>query len=175
MKTLLLDPSCTSSLSQTLSQTTANDSELYLISQLGKKVPAVGGMKAIIFCRPTEKNVQLIKEEISVTKPPPATSSEDMSASRLNPSPPTFQEYHIFFSNTVTSAALQSLASADSSSLIRQVQEFPMDYVPVNSDLFTLNVSSSIPATQAWGTARERGYGAVMEREVSGVCSFLLR
>eukprot|EP00518_Triparma_eleuthera_P004059 CAMPEP_0182463604 /NCGR_PEP_ID=MMETSP1319-20130603/7751_1 /TAXON_ID=172717 /ORGANISM="Bolidomonas pacifica, Strain RCC208" /LENGTH=591 /DNA_ID=CAMNT_0024663171 /DNA_START=336 /DNA_END=2106 /DNA_ORIENTATION=- len=189
MKTLLLDPSCTSALSQTLSQTTANDSELYLISQLGKKVPAVGGMKAIIFCRPTPKNIDLIKREISPSNNKqhntyndangyPSSSQTPLSSDDV-PKPnegllPTFQEYHIFFSNVLKSADLQQLAAADSNSLIRQVQEFPMDYVPINESLFTLNLPNSIPASQAWGTARERSYAPVMEREVEGVLSFLL-
>ena len=121
MKTLLLDPSCTSALSQTLSQTTANDSELYLISQLGKKVPAVGGMKALIFCRPTPANIDLIAAEISPksSRAPPLSSDDEGK----QPNPTTFQEYHVFFSNVVTSALLQRLAAADSNALIRQVQE----------------------------------------------------
>jgi len=153
MKTLLLDSSTTQSVSVTLSKTHANSAELYLIDLLGKPQQVVGGMKALIYVRPTMDNVDLICREVS----------------RGN-----FGEYHLFFSNVLPQSCLEAIAKADSNQLIRQVHEFPFDYVPINPDLFTINISGSIGMSRCWGTAREMSVQSVMKREVEGLLSVFL-
>ncbi|GMH54136.1 hypothetical protein TrST_g5764 [Triparma strigata] len=153
MKTLLLDASTTSTISVSLSKTLANEQELYLISQLGKPQAAVGGMKCLVFCRPTPQNVQLICTEVSSCK---------------------YSEYHLFFSNILPPSLLKLLAHSDTSSVIRGVHEFPLDYVPVNESSWSINIRKSIETSWSWGTARERTFQGVMDREKEGLLSFLL-
>lgn len=119
MKTLLLDASTTSTISVSLSKTLANEQELYLISQLGKPAASVGGMKCLIYCRPTSENIDLISADVKACK---------------------YSEYHLFFSNILPKNLLKRLAASDSSSVIRQVHEFPMDYVPVNEAAWAINI-----------------------------------
>jgi hypothetical protein len=77
-----------------------------------------------------------------------------------------YSEYHVFFSNILPESFLSLLAKSDSDKLIRQVHEYPLDYVPINKDLFTINIGGSLGMSQCWGTSRERGVQTIMEREV---------
>ncbi|GMI47424.1 hypothetical protein TrCOL_g7546 [Triparma columacea] len=153
MKTLLLDPSTTQSVSVSLSKTNANAQELYLIDLLGKPQQAVGGMKALIYVRPTIENVEMICREVREAN---------------------YSEYHVFFSNILPESFLSLLAKSDSDKLIRQVHEYPLDYVPINKDLFTINIGGSVGMSQCWGTSRERGVQTIMERELQGLLSMFL-
>uniref|UniRef100_A0A7S0GVR4 Vacuolar protein sorting-associated protein 45 n=1 Tax=Amorphochlora amoebiformis TaxID=1561963 RepID=A0A7S0GVR4_9EUKA len=56
---------------------------------------------------------------------------------------PKFKEYHIFFTNFVTDAALRSIAAADDFELVKQLQEYYADYYAVNEDLWHANMGRS--------------------------------
>ena len=157
MKTLILDSSTTQSVSVVLSQTAALSSEIYLIQRLDdpkaslvKREP-MPHLKAVVFVRPTRANVALLCDAIS--------------------GPELYSSYHLFFSNILSPDLLSLLASSDPHSRVRQVQEFPMDYVPVNADLWTLNLRGSIAMSQACG---EHRHLPVLSREAAGLSSMLL-
>jgi len=105
-------------------------------------------LKAVVYCRPTAANVTRICAELSERR--------------------RYAEYHLFFSNTLPTNLLSQLAAADPMSLVRQVQEFPLDFIPINPDLYTLNLRGSIPMSTAINTAREQSHVNVMGREVAG-------
>ena len=84
---------------------------------------AMPHLKAAVFVRPTHANLELLKAEVKN---------------------PKFAEYHIYFSNVVPPEMLQQLANADEDEVIRQVQEYFADYVPVNDDLFSINQRHSL-------------------------------
>jgi len=109
--------------------------------------------QALIYVRPTIENVNMICREVRESN---------------------YSEYHIFFSNVLPESFLTLLAKADTEKLIRQVHEYPLDYVPINPDLYTINIGGSIGMSQCWGTSRERGVQSVMEREVQGLLSLFL-
>ena len=76
-------------------------------------------LSAVVFIRATPANVAMLAQELRK---------------------PNFKEYHIFFSNIVADPAMiQALADADNQDLVRQVQEYYCDFIPIDPALFSLN------------------------------------
>jgi vacuolar protein sorting-associated protein 45 len=76
-------------------------------------------LTAVIFVRPTPSNIAAISRELAS---------------------PKFKSYHIFFSNVVvTNDMIQALADADEFGVVRQIQEFYADVIPMDRTLFSLN------------------------------------
>jgi len=137
MKVLILDDTTTQIVSMVLSQTEVLEHEIYLVERLDrikskfdnnnfeeeKKEVPMQHMKAVVFVRPTEENLNILKQELRQ---------------------PIFNEYHFFFSNIVKQEFLSALAEADERCVVRQVQEYYADIIPVNEDLFTLNQNGSL-------------------------------
>lgn len=103
--------------------------DVYLVETIdkdhgGAANSALRTMKAVCLLRPTEENIRLLKQKLSL-------------------SPPEFAEYHLFFTNVVPGDALRRLADADKLGLVQQVQEFYADFYPFNSDCFSLSITGS--------------------------------
>jgi vacuolar protein sorting-associated protein 45 len=110
-------------------------------------------MKAICFLRPTDTNANFLARELSS---------------------PRFAEYHIFFSGIVSTGLIRLIAEADENELVKQVQQFYGDFLPVNEDLATLNCHHTIAMTAAAGTARATDYAQLYDRNRQGIESLLL-
>jgi len=152
MKALLLDPTTTAVFSMVYTQTQLLEKEIYLVEQLGKNHEMMGHLKAIVFVRPTEQNLALIKKEISN---------------------PKFSEYHLFFSNVCPADMVNRLGRADERELIKQVQEYYADMLAVNDDFFHLGVERSMILNSP-RTAKSLDAQSAFERNVSGVLALLL-
>jgi len=175
MKVLLLDASTTQTVSCVYSQTEILSREVYLVSRIddGGQNPNIerhddkGGkprseqkdhhqtshLKAVCFLRPTEINAGLIVKELAN---------------------PRFAEYHLFFSGIVPSGLLRLIAENDGRELVRQVQEFYGDFLPVNEDCLTLNCRNTVAMTMSAGTAWARDHAHLYQRNLEGVQSMLL-
>jgi len=173
MKVLLLDAFTTQIISCTTSQSTILAKEVYLVSRLDSNVhnpnlespsnnnnsnqninsQKTGHMKAICFLRPTEINAGLLVKELTR---------------------PRFAEYHIFFSGILTSGLLRLIAESDEHELVKQVQEFYADYIPINDDLITLNCRNTIAMTVSAGTAWARDHAHLYERNRQGLEAIIL-
>jgi vacuolar protein sorting-associated protein 45 len=167
MKVLLLDGFTTQIVSAVYSQSQVLEKQVYLVSRLEDAAtaipsegPAVNAsnsssrhLKAVCFLRPTQANAGLLLKELAS---------------------PRFCEYHIFFSGIVTSGILRLLAEHDENEVIKQVQEFYGDYVPVNNDLITLNCRNTIAMTASAGTTWARKHAHLYERNRQGIESMLL-
>ena len=181
MKVLLLDGFTTQIVSAVYSQSQVLEKQVYLVSRLedavkiktaatatGEGAVSNGNisnnpnpnssrssrhLKAVCFLRPTQANAGLLLKELAA---------------------PRFCEYHIFFSGIVTSGILRLLAEHDEYEIIKQVQEFYGDYVPVNNDLLTLNCRNTIAMTASAGTAWARKHAHLYERNRQGIESMLL-
>ena len=81
---------------------------------------------------------------------------------------PRFGEYHLYFANVAPRAQLRELAESDDLEVVRQVQEFYADFVPVNDALFTLNQRQALRLNTTRPTAD------LLRRNVDGVLSSLL-
>jgi hypothetical protein len=71
---------------------------------------------------------------------------------------PAFGEYYLYFSNALQKSSIERLAECDSHEVVREVQEYFADFVAINPDLFSLNVSSPeyslfVESAKAWNPA----------------------
>uniref|UniRef100_A0A7S4TBM2 Vacuolar protein sorting-associated protein 45 n=1 Tax=Ditylum brightwellii TaxID=49249 RepID=A0A7S4TBM2_9STRA len=173
MKVLLLDAQTTQTISCVYSQTEILAREVYLVSRLDdvgqnpnmERIDEGGSvrkqqqhhqtshLKAVCFLRPTEINAGLIVKELSN---------------------PRYAEYHLFFSGIVPSGLLRLIAENDEKELVRQVQEFYGDFLPVNEDCLTLNCRNTVAMTMSAGTAWARDHAHLYQRNLEGVQSILL-
>lgn len=151
MKALLLDPLLTQVVSMVYSQTQILDQEVYLVETLGKRHEAMNHLKACVFCQPTEANVDLLIKELR---------------------DPQFAEYHIFFSNILSHDLLTRLGKADENEVVRQVQEYYVEYLAVNDDLFHLGIPSGLILSS--GRARSIEAGRCFDKMVDGLLTVLL-
>mmetsp|Transcript_32140 Transcript_32140/g.94608 ORF Transcript_32140/g.94608 Transcript_32140/m.94608 type:complete len:592 (+) Transcript_32140:278-2053(+) len=176
MKVLLLDASTTQTVSCVYSQTEILSREVYLVSRLddssqnpnlGEHINANGSvsnlndltmsmpshLKAVCYLRPTDINAGLLVRELAS---------------------PRFSEYHIFFSGVVSGGLLRLIAENDEQELVKQVQEFYGDFLPINEDLVTLNCRNTLAMSAATGTAWARDHAHLYERNRRGVEGMLL-
>jgi len=172
MKVLLLDAFTTQIISCTTSQSTILAKEVYLVSRLDSNVhnpnledpsnsnqdvnvssQKTGHMKAICFLRPTEINAGLLVKELTR---------------------PRFAEYHIFFTGILTAGLLRIIAESDEHELVKQIQEFYADFIPINDDLITLNCRNTVAMTVSAGTAWARDHAHLYERNRQGLEAIIL-
>ena len=167
MKVLLLDAATTQIVSCVYSQTEILSEEVYLVSRLDdpKKIPTNSSLidednsdkkshlKAVCFLRPTEANAGLLVRELTR---------------------PRFAEYHIFFTSIVSSGLLRLVAESDVHERVQQVQEFYGDFLPVDSDLITLNCRDTMVMSASSETAQSREYARLYERNRHGLQCMLL-
>ena len=151
MKALLLDSSTTKIISMVYSQTQILEQEVYLVELLAKAHEPMTHLKAAVFLRPTEENLDALIKEIN---------------------DPKFAEYHIFFSNIVPPDMLTRLGKADELEVIRQVQEYYADYMAVNEDFLTLGIDDTLRLSQPHLRSMETG--KIFDRNVQGILSILL-
>ena len=152
MKVLLLDTITTKIVSMVYSQTQILEKGVYLVEQLQKKHEVMNHLKAIIFVQPTEVNINYILNELKE---------------------PKFKEYHIFFSNILSSELLSKLGRADENELILQIHEYYGDYMAINEDFFHLGIeNNNLILSSPYSNTPEAN--VVYDRNISGLISFLL-
>lgn len=171
MKVLLLDAFTTQIVSCVTSQSEILSKDVFLVSRLDSNLQnpnlegighhdldlyeekKTGHLKAVCFLRPTEINAGLLVKELTR---------------------PRFAEYHIYFSGVLTSGLLRLIAESDEHEIVKTVQEFYGDYLPINEDLITLNCRNTIPMTVSAGTAWARDHTHLYERNRQGLEAILL-
>ena len=81
----------------------------------------VGHLKAVVWVRPIEENIELLCEELRN---------------------PKYGEYHLFFTNHSPDMKqyVEKLARADEFELVRNIGEYYSDFVAVSPELFSLNM-----------------------------------
>ena len=76
------------------------------------------------------------------------------------------------FSNIIRKSSLERLAEADDHEVVRVVHEYFADYVVINPDLFTLNLT--FPQTKIWSNSPELWDANSLQRTTEGVLALLL-
>jgi vacuolar protein sorting-associated protein 45 len=149
MKVLLLDAETTKTVANVYSQTEILERDVFLVERLDqtRSHEPMRHLKAAAFIRPTAANFALLRRELAE---------------------PKFGEYHLYFANVAPRAQLRELAESDDLEMVRQVQEFYADFVPINDALFTLNQRQSLRLSTTRPTAD------LLRRNVDGVLSCLL-
>lgn len=157
MKILLVDTETVGIVSMVLSQSQILEQEVFLVEVIdkasGNESPDGGHnmkhLKAVALLRPSAINFIALTKELKA---------------------PRFSEYHLFFTNVVPHNRLEQLAGCDESELVHQVQEAYADVFAINSDLFSLNIPStvSLTAQQSLWTSYEE---SILTRIVDGIFS----
>lgn len=121
MRVLILDDFTTQVVSMSFSLGEVLTSQVFLVELLASSVlrtELMTHLTAILFVRPTATNISLLVRELKT---------------------PKFREYHVFFSNIVSREMVQQIADADDLGVVRQIQEFYADFIPIDPCLFSLN------------------------------------
>lgn len=152
MKVLLLDPETTSIISIVTTQSDLLSREVYLIDRIDNpRRDKMKHLKCICFLRPTPESVQWLVEELR---------------------DPCYGDYYLFFTNVLKKSQIERLAECDEHEVVKEVQEYFADYLAVNSDLFTFNLTA--PSHPLYSETLSNWDGRSFQRAVEGLSSVLL-
>ncbi|XP_058452730.1 vacuolar protein sorting-associated protein 45 [Malaya genurostris] len=127
MKMLMMDRETTSIVSMAFAQSEMLQKEVYLFERIdsGRSNERLKYLKCIVFIRPTRDNILRLQSELKG---------------------PKYGSYYINFSNIIPRTDIKSLAESDESESVREVKEVYADYLPVNPNLFSLNIPTCLQA-----------------------------
>jgi hypothetical protein len=152
MKVLLLDKETTAIISIVMTQSQLLAKEIYLIDRIDNpKREKSHHLKCICFVRPTPESIQNIAKELR---------------------DPCFGEYYLYFSNSIEKRTLERIAECDTHEVVREVQEYYADFLAVNSNLFSLNVT--IPDYSLFVESAKTWDNYALTRTMQGLTSVLL-
>eukprot|EP01062_Namystynia_karyoxenos_P062621 TRINITY_DN55503_c0_g1_i1.p1 TRINITY_DN55503_c0_g1~~TRINITY_DN55503_c0_g1_i1.p1 ORF type:complete len:596 (+),score=257.78 TRINITY_DN55503_c0_g1_i1:96-1883(+) len=130
LKILLVDEETSGMLSMVCSFNEILQKDLYLLERLSNPSRSrQGHLKAIVFVRPTQENIDLLRQELQN---------------------PLYGEYFLFFSNVLDPRHLEQLAARDSHEVVKQVQELYGDYYAQHPYLFTCDMPQPLLHESAW-------------------------
>lgn len=153
MKVLLLDTHTTPIVSLASTQSTLLSHQVYLTDRIdNKKRDRMPHMKCVCFLQPSEDSLEALELELAE---------------------PKYSEYYLYFSNILSKSAIERLAEADEYEVIREVQEYFADYVPLLPCLFSLNHSPS-GTKPLYGSSVNSWDPKALELAVQGVTAVLL-
>ncbi|KAK3375076.1 Sec1-like protein [Podospora didyma] len=152
MKILLLDRETVPFISTAVTQSALLNQEVYLIDRLDNPTrEKMRHMRCLCFVRPHPDSIGLLIDELRE---------------------PKYGEYHLFFSNVAKKSTLERLAEADDHEVVKLVQEHFLDYVVINPDLFSLNMSP--PLHRIWSGNPDTWNTDSLLRATEGVIAALL-
>lgn len=158
MKALLLDRHTKAIISGVLTQTQCCEMDAYIIQDITNKkqrpLPLnLGHLEAVVFMRPCQESLEAIRTHLA---------------------DPRFKKYHLFFTNIIQSGYLSEIAHVDKHEVVASVQEYYADFLPVNWDLFTLDIKNSVglhtDSPEKWRIKEKRIY----DQNVNGLRAVLL-
>ncbi|KXX75217.1 Vacuolar protein sorting-associated protein 45 [Madurella mycetomatis] len=152
MKILLLDRETLAFISTAVTQSTLLNHEVYLMDRLDNpNREKMRHLRCLCFVRPHPDSIGLLIDELRE---------------------PKYGEYHLFFSNVAKKSTLERLAEADDHEVVKLVQEYFLDYVIINPDLFSLNMS--LPMHRIWSGNADTWNTDSLQRATEGVIAVLL-
>ncbi|UKZ79336.1 hypothetical protein TrVFT333_007087 [Trichoderma virens FT-333] len=152
MKVLLLDRETISIVSTAITQSSLLDYEIYLIDRLDNASrEKMRHLRCICLVRPSSETIQLLIDELR---------------------DPKYGEYYLFFTNVAKKSALERLAEADDHEVVKVVQEHFADYIVINPDLFSLNMS--LPQQRIWAGGPDKWNPDSLQRCSEGLLAVLL-
>ncbi|KAI9746576.1 MAG: vacuolar protein sorting-associated protein 45 [Claussenomyces sp. TS43310] len=152
MKILLLDSDTVPIVSTAITQSALLNHEVYLIDRLdNQNREKMRHLRCLCFVRPSSDSIQFLIDELRE---------------------PKYGEYNLYFSNVVKKSSLERLAEADDHEVVKAVQEHFADYIVVNPDLFTLDLS--IPRHRLWSGSPDMWNTDALQRVTDGLIGLLL-
>ncbi|KAK4218130.1 Sec1-like protein [Rhypophila decipiens] len=152
MKILLLDRETVPFVSTAVTQSALLNHEVYLTDRLDNlNREKMRHLRCLCFLRPHPNTISLLIDELR---------------------DPKYGEYHLFFSNIIKKSTLERLAEADDHEVVTVVQEHFLDYVVINPDLFSLNMSA--PSHRLWAGNPDTWNADSLQRASEGIIAVLL-
>lgn len=152
MKVFLLDKETVSIVSTAITQSALLNHEVYLIDRLDNQArEKMRHLRCLCFVRPSSDSIQFLIDELRE---------------------PKYGEYHLYFSNVLKKSALERLAEADDHEVVKAVQEHFADFLVVNPDLFTINLT--LPQQRIWSGSPDMWNTDSLQRTTEGVVAVLL-
>ena len=122
MKALLMDKETTGIVSMVYAKSEISQKEVYLFESIDSMHrDTMKHLKVIAFLRPTERNIQLLCQELKQ---------------------PRYGKYYLYFSHAVSKTDVKLLAESDENESVCDIHEFFADFYPVDTRHFTLNLTS---------------------------------
>jgi hypothetical protein len=151
MKILLLDSETVNIASTAITQSALLNHEVYLIDRLeNQKREKMRHLKCLCFVRPSPESIQYLIDELRE---------------------PKYGEYNLYFSNVVKKSSLERLAEADDHEVVKVVQEHFADFIVVNPDLFTLDLTYP---KRIWSNSPDQWNNEALQRSTEGIIGVLL-
>ncbi|KAI1844678.1 hypothetical protein JX266_009134 [Neoarthrinium moseri] len=152
MKILLLDKDTVSIVSTAITQSSLLNHEVYLIDRLDNQSrEKMRHLRCLCFVRPSSDSIQFLIDELR---------------------DPKYGEYYLYFSNVVKKSALERLAEADDHEIVKLVQEHFADFLVINPDLFSLNLT--LPQQRIWSGNPDMWNTDALQRSTEGLMAVLL-
>ncbi|KAK7934945.1 Vacuolar protein sorting-associated protein [Apiospora marii] len=152
MKILLLDKDTVPIVSTAITQSSLLNHEVYLIDRLDNATrEKMRHLKCVCFVRPSSDSIQFLIDELRE---------------------PKYGEYHLYFSNVAKKSALERLAEADDHEVVKLVQEHFADFLVINPDLFSLNLT--LPQQRIWSGTPDMWNTDALQRTTEGLSAVLL-
>ncbi|KAK4934574.1 vacuolar protein sorting-associated protein 45, partial [Elasticomyces elasticus] len=152
MKILLLDSDTVQIVSTAITQSALLKHEVFLIDRLDNlSRERMRHLRCLCFIRPTPDSVQLLIDELR---------------------DPKYGEYNVYFSNIIRKSSLERLAEADDHEVVKAVQEYFADYLVINSDLMSLNLS--YPRYRLSSSSPDSWNADALQRTTEGLLGLLL-
>ncbi|KAL9601852.1 MAG: hypothetical protein Q9219_002203 [cf. Caloplaca sp. 3 TL-2023] len=152
MKILLLDRETVPIVSTAITQSALLSHGVYLTDRLDNPVrEKMRHLRCLCYLRPSPDSIQNLIEEFRE---------------------PRYGEYYVFFSNVVSKSSLERLAEADDNEVVKGVQEYFGDYIVVNPDLVSLDLS--FPIQRLWSNSPDTWNPNALQRCTQGIIGLLL-
>ncbi|KAF5004357.1 hypothetical protein FDECE_9131 [Fusarium decemcellulare] len=152
MKILLLDRETVSIVSTAVTQSSLLNHEVYLIDRLDNSArEKMRHLRCLCLVRPSPESIQLLIDELR---------------------DPKYGEYHLYFTNVVKKSSLERLAEADDHEVVKLVQEHFADYVVINPDLFSFDLT--LPQHRIWAGGPDTWNPDSLQRCAEGLIAVLL-
>ncbi|KAL9932469.1 hypothetical protein V8E36_008586 [Tilletia maclaganii] len=152
IKVLILDADTTPIISTAFTQSALLSHEVYLTDRIDNTSrDRMRHLKGCCLLRPSADSINALVEELRM---------------------PKYASYYLYFTNILKKSDIERLAEADEHEVVKEVQEFYADYVPVNPTLFSLNLQP--PPHRIWGAKPTDWDPDSLERHTSGLVALLL-
>ncbi|KAK0532023.1 vacuolar protein sorting-associated protein 45 [Tilletia horrida] len=152
IKVLILDADTTPIISTAFTQSALLAHEVYLTDRIDNQArDRMRHLKCCCFLRPSAESIAALVDELRM---------------------PKYASYYLYFTNILKKSDIERLAEADEHEVVKEVQEFFADYVPVNPTLFSLNLQP--PPHRIWSSKPSDWDPDSLERHTAGLCALLL-
>ncbi|KAJ9478663.1 Vacuolar protein sorting-associated protein 45 [Pseudozyma hubeiensis] len=152
IKVLLLDQDTTPIISTSFTQSSLLSHEVYLTDRVDNpNRDRMRHLNCIALLRPTPSSISALTRELRQ---------------------PRYKSYWLYFTNVLQKQDIELLAEADEHEVVKEIQEFFADYLPVNTDLFSLNIDT--PPARIWADNPAVWDQQGLDQHVKGLVALLL-